>query len=91
MFILNTWLHDDTFDYSEGIRWWRAAALDPDQLGGVVEGWLMDWARGSRPRMVGAMLSWGVFFGLGFGAGLGLALHLGQAGSADRDPASGLQ
>ncbi len=36
VFILNTWLHDDAFDYSEGVRWWRAAALDPDQLGGDV-------------------------------------------------------
>ena len=47
-------------------------------LGGVVEGWLMEWARGSRPRAMGAMLSWGVFFGLGFGAGLGFSLHLCQ-------------
>jgi haloalkane dehalogenase len=34
LFLLNTWLHDDDFDYGEGIRWWRQAALDPDQLGG---------------------------------------------------------
>ena len=33
-FILNTWLHNDAFDYSEGIRWWRAAATDPQQFGG---------------------------------------------------------
>jgi hypothetical protein len=44
-------------------------------LGGVVEGWLMGLAHGSRAIATGAMLSWGVFFGLGFGAGLGLALH----------------
>jgi len=44
-------------------------------LGGVVEGWLMGLADGSRAIAMGAMLSWGVFFGLGFGAGLGLALH----------------
>jgi len=46
--------------------------------GGVVEGWLMRLADGSRLGGMGAMLSWGVFFGLGFGAGLGLALFLGQ-------------
>lgn len=34
LFILNTWLHDDTFLYDEGVRWWRQAALDPGQLGG---------------------------------------------------------
>jgi haloalkane dehalogenase len=34
LFIFNTWLHDDTFEYSEGVRWWRQAALDPEQLGG---------------------------------------------------------
>ena len=33
-FILNTWLHDDTFEYSDGLRFWRQMALDPDQLGG---------------------------------------------------------
>ena len=49
-------------------------------LGGVVEAWLMNMARdlGSSPLRMVAMLSWGVFFGLGFGAGLGLALHYGQ-------------
>lgn len=34
LFILDTWLHDDTYDYGDGIRWWRQAALDPGQLGG---------------------------------------------------------
>ncbi len=34
VFILNTWLHDDGFDYSEGVRAWRAAAVDPGFLGG---------------------------------------------------------
>jgi haloalkane dehalogenase len=34
VFILNTWLHDDTFEYSEGVRRWRAAAVDPEFLGG---------------------------------------------------------
>jgi len=34
LFVLNTWLHDETYEYSDGIRWWRQAALDPDQLGG---------------------------------------------------------
>jgi len=34
LFILNTWLHDDTYEYSEGVRWRRQAALDPEQLGG---------------------------------------------------------
>ncbi|MBK9178001.1 MAG: alpha/beta fold hydrolase [Acidimicrobiales bacterium] len=34
LFILNTWLHRDDFEYGDGIRWWRQAALDPGQLGG---------------------------------------------------------
>ena len=34
VFTLNTWLHHDGFEYGEGIRWWRQAALDPAQLGG---------------------------------------------------------
>lgn len=48
--------------------------------GGVIEGWLMNLSRelGSSPLQTVAMLSWGVFFGLGFGAGLGLAVHLCQ-------------
>ncbi|HEY5108354.1 MAG TPA: alpha/beta fold hydrolase [Acidimicrobiales bacterium] len=33
-FILNTWLHEDGFEYSAGVRAWRAAALDPAFLGG---------------------------------------------------------
>jgi len=33
-FILNTWLHDDTFEYSDGVRAWRQMALDPSHLGG---------------------------------------------------------
>ena len=53
-------------------------------LGGVVEGWLMKWAAGSRPRAIGAMLSWGVFFGLGFGAGLGFSLHRCQQAGRSR-------
>jgi haloalkane dehalogenase len=32
--ILNTWLHHDSFEYSEGVRNWRSAALDPELLGG---------------------------------------------------------
>jgi hypothetical protein len=50
-------------------------------LGGVVEGWLMEMSRdlGSSPLRTVAMLSWGVFFGLGFGAGLGLAIQMCQA------------
>lgn len=34
-FLLNTWLHDDTFEYGEGIRAWRGMATDPAQLGGT--------------------------------------------------------
>ncbi len=34
LFILNTWLHDEAYAYTEGIRWWRSAAVDPEQLGG---------------------------------------------------------
>ncbi len=34
LFILNTWLHDDTFVYGDGIRFWRTMATDPDRLGG---------------------------------------------------------
>jgi haloalkane dehalogenase len=32
--ILNTWLHHEGYEYSDAIRWWRQAALDPAQLGG---------------------------------------------------------
>jgi haloalkane dehalogenase len=32
--ILNTWLHHDGYAYTEGIKKWRAAALDPAVLGG---------------------------------------------------------
>ncbi len=31
-----------------------------------------------RPQRILAMMSWGLFYGLGFGAGLGLAFHLCQ-------------
>lgn len=34
VFVLNTWLHHAGFEYGDGIRWWRQAALDPAQLGG---------------------------------------------------------
>jgi haloalkane dehalogenase len=34
LFILNTWLHSDDFDYSEGVRLWREMAIDPEHLGG---------------------------------------------------------
>lgn len=34
LFILNTWLHQDDFEYSDGIRWWRQMATDPEHLGG---------------------------------------------------------
>lgn len=34
LFILNTWLHHEYFEYSAAIRWWREAAADPEQLGG---------------------------------------------------------
>ena len=32
--ILNTWLHHAGFEYGQGIRGWRAAAIDPTKLGG---------------------------------------------------------
>lgn len=34
LFILNTWLHSEDFQYSDGVRTWRRMALDPDALGG---------------------------------------------------------
>lgn len=34
LFIGNTWLHHDGYEYSEGIRWWREASTDPERLGG---------------------------------------------------------
>jgi haloalkane dehalogenase len=34
LFIANTWLHHEGFEYSPGIRRWREAALDPGKLGG---------------------------------------------------------
>lgn len=32
--ILNTWLHHEGYEYSDGIRTWRQMALDPAALGG---------------------------------------------------------
>jgi hypothetical protein len=57
-------------------------------LGGIVESRLMALARelGSAALRTGAMLSWGVFFCLGFGAGLGLALHLCQQQKTGESP-----
>jgi haloalkane dehalogenase len=34
LFILNTWLHNNEFVYSDGIRFWRDLAANPDALGG---------------------------------------------------------
>ena len=34
LFILNTWLHSDDFEYSDGVKLWRQMALDPATLGG---------------------------------------------------------
>ena len=33
LFILNTWLHADDHEYSEGVKWWRQAAIDPENRG----------------------------------------------------------
>jgi haloalkane dehalogenase len=32
--IANTWLHHEGYEYGDGIRGWRAAATDPNKLGG---------------------------------------------------------
>ena len=34
LFVMNTWLHHDGFEYGPGIRAWRANAVDPARLGG---------------------------------------------------------
>lgn len=34
IFILNTWLHSEDFEYSDGVRMWRQMAIDPAALGG---------------------------------------------------------
>jgi haloalkane dehalogenase len=34
VFIFNTWLHHDGFEYVEAIRWWHGAATNPEHLGG---------------------------------------------------------
>jgi haloalkane dehalogenase len=34
LFLANTWLHDDTYEYGEGVRFWRALATDPAHFGG---------------------------------------------------------
>ena len=34
LFMLNTWLHHESMEYSDGVRWWRGAATDPAMLGG---------------------------------------------------------
>ena len=33
LFLFNTWLHHDGYEYSEGIRWWHEAAVDPQRFG----------------------------------------------------------
>jgi haloalkane dehalogenase len=33
-FVFNTWLHHDAHEYSEGVRFWRSLAVDPERLGG---------------------------------------------------------
>ncbi len=33
LFIFNTWLHHDAYEYGEGIRWWHEAAVDPERFG----------------------------------------------------------
>jgi haloalkane dehalogenase len=38
LFIGNTWLHHEGYEYSEGIRGWRDLALDPAQLGSIPAG-----------------------------------------------------
>jgi hypothetical protein len=55
-------------------------------IGGVVEGWLIHLPECSffgvslaRPQQrILAMMSWGLFYGIGFGAGLGLAFYFCQ-------------
>jgi len=34
IFILNTWLHSEDFEYGDGVRMWRQMAIDPAGLGG---------------------------------------------------------
>jgi haloalkane dehalogenase len=34
LFIFNTWLHHEGYEYGDGVRWWRQAAVDPEQFGG---------------------------------------------------------
>lgn len=56
-------------------------------LGGVVEGWIIEMPKCefaglslARPQQrILAMMSWGLFYGLGLGAGLGVAFHLCQS------------
>ena len=34
LFIANTWLHHDRYQYSEGLRFWHQIATDPQHMGG---------------------------------------------------------
>lgn len=34
LFVANTWLHHDGYEYANRLRWWRSAAGDPERLGG---------------------------------------------------------
>lgn len=34
LFVFNTWLHHEGYEYGDGVRWWRQAAVDPEQFGG---------------------------------------------------------
>lgn len=61
VFVLNTWLHHEGFEYSEGIRWWRQAALDPKQLGGdmAIDRIVLGSARRPHPDDVSAEVTAG--------------------------------
>ena len=56
-------------------------------VGGAIEGWIIQLPKCefagvslARPQQrILAMMSWGLFYGLGLGAGLGLAFHLCQS------------
>ena len=57
LFILNTWLHDDTFEYSDGVRFWPALAIDPEQLGGDMPVGQIASNAITRPGHDGALLA----------------------------------
>lgn len=59
IFILNTWLHSEDFEYSDGVRMWRQMAIDPAALGGdmptgTIVGMTLQRSHGDTEQIIAA-------------------------------------